>query len=127
MRYEFRCQSCGETASDTHFAPIGAPIDHPCTICGGLLRRMVSTPGIVREMAPHFNIATGTYVTNNQHHKDELSRAAEKQSIRTGMDVKYQQVDLRDNDCNKVNEEGKDAKARKEYARARGQIPPGAD
>lgn len=59
-------------------------------------------------MQPHFNNATGEYVTGERNFKDALKRKSEEMTVRTGMEHNYAPVDLREKDALGVTDEGLD-------------------
>jgi hypothetical protein len=89
--YAYVCDTCGDFDSQTRADR------QPCPECGvESRRRFVVTMGAV--LHEHYNPAFGTTVSSNRQALDLTKIAAEEQSIRLGMDVKYELVDAHDSD-----------------------------
>ena len=68
---------------------------HHCQNCGLQARRRFSFQ-IAASFREHWNVATGAYVTNRRQFEDKLKLASEEQTLKLGMEVDYQPVDLSD-------------------------------
>ena len=105
MIYSYICQSCQQEYHIAKFSPIGGHMDMPCQSCGGLVVRRASFV-FRRGMAPHYNEATGSYVSSNRQFKDELKRKSEEATIRTGMEHNFQPVDVTEAKALGVTDDG---------------------
>jgi hypothetical protein len=64
---------------------------------------------IARSVAEHFNLSTGTYVTNEHALREDLKRQSDSESERTGLDHHYEYLspaDMADAAARGVTEEG---------------------
>lgn len=88
--FEYICDSCGHRTESTTRGDI-----HHCENCGLTARRRFSFR-VASPFREHFNLATGAYVTNRTQFEDRLKMASEEQTLKMGMEVDYQPVDMRD-------------------------------
>lgn len=113
MDYSFLCEPCDAEIILREYQPIGASPSATCPLCGGRIKRMVSSPSIVHGTEPHFNVATNTFIQSDSHYKSELSRLSDEMSERTGANHKYVPVDLREREALGVTDEGLDTTAKR--------------
>jgi hypothetical protein len=59
-----------------------------------------------RMMHEHFNLSSGTVVSDHKQFRDDLKRASERATLRTGIPHDYQPVDLGEKEALGVTEEG---------------------
>lgn len=110
-RYTFSCIQCGFQDTDfTDYMPIGAQYSN-CPLCSSRMKRAASFY-FTREVGAHFNPAIGHRISNKHEYKDGLKRAEEEQSIRTGVDAHYIEVDMGDTKTLGVTDEGLEGKFR---------------
>lgn len=91
--YEYRCRKCGNQVSTTEHLE-GEQL---CSQCGHRLGRVFSF-GIQRTTTinSHFNHSLGRVISSERHLRDELARASEAATERTGVNHNYQPLDYRD-------------------------------
>lgn len=88
-RYAYRCDGCG-SAVESNFR--GDRI--PCGCGLQASRRFVFQ--LATSFQPHFNAATGAYVTSKTDFEDKLKLLSETTSEKTGVFTDYQPVDMSD-------------------------------
>lgn len=95
--YEYGCRTCGSIITVYHG---GAPPKMPpnCPNCHTQPSRRFgfNTPSPNSSFQTHFNNSVGKVVRNPQEFKDELKRASEAQTLRTGVEHNYVPRDPRD-------------------------------
>ncbi len=89
--YEYRCQKCNAVIDSTTRADAV-----PCEACGHprALRRFSFSHK--PDMPAHFNPSTGTYVNNEAKFRDDLKRASDAATERTGITHNFTPTDPRD-------------------------------
>lgn len=75
------------------------------------MRRDYSTVSFSRSFQPHFNHSVGKFVNNKREFSDELKRASESASLRTGIDHNYKPIEM--NEAPGVTNEGLDETAKR--------------
>ena len=114
--YDYVCTQCAQITADQYF-PIKEPSTHiQCPQCGGLARKILAFPAIKRSMGEHYNASLGRHVSNEKDYKSGLAAASRLASARSGREVNYSPVDLRDRESVGVTEEGLDSTRRAEVA-----------
>lgn len=83
--YAYRCRSCGRTRDSLRREDV-----QPC-LCGGISRRDFRV-NIQPGFTPHFNIATGQYVSSDKEFREALKRTAEDNTLQTGTEHSYEPV-----------------------------------
>lgn len=121
--YEFRCSQCFIVETMHKYYPIGTIIDFPCPQCGGRMKRIASNIGFQRSMPAHYNPSVGTYVQNEREFRDELKRASDEASARTGMPHNFVPVDLNDRQSLGVTDDGMEQIERNNALSERGSAP----
>jgi hypothetical protein len=90
--YEYQCRTCGQVDSITH--PIEPDWNPPQNMgecpngCGTILRR-VYTLQIAKVMQEHYNSSVGKTVSSMRGYKDDLKRASEAATLKTGIPHNY--------------------------------------
>jgi hypothetical protein len=85
--------------------------------CSEIARRRFSF-SVLTPIQEHFNLATGTYVSNEQQVKDELKRQSDDLSARTGFNHDFQYLspsDMQDVAARKVTPEGLNEQGLRNY------------
>lgn len=100
--FEYRCENGHTTDTMTR----GASTE--CDVCYATAKRVFGF-SYKPAMPEHFNPTTGTYVPNEQAFKDDLKRASEKATLRTGIEHNYTPTDPTDMKSAGVTQEGLDA------------------
>lgn len=92
MIYAYKCGDCRTTVDSTYRGDALGPCPN-CTT--GVLKRRwsVNTAAVMQE---HFNNTTGTVVSSMSGFRDDLKRAGDEYSQRTGMDCDFQPRDWDD-------------------------------
>lgn len=85
--YSFVCRTCGKREDHPK------PYPYPCP-CGSILRRDYSSVGYTKSFVPHYNHSVGKYVRNESHFREELSKAEDAHSARTGLDCSFKQIEI---------------------------------
>lgn len=91
--YEFRCPECDLLFTESIPISEVSDIELTCPDDNTLLKRIFTSPGVIRDMPGHFNTSAGKYVPNLRTLKDEFKRMGEDYSKRTGMDSDFQVID----------------------------------
>ena len=86
--YEYRCRTCRTTQTSTTYGLDVCLVDG----CLGALKRVYSI-SFTRPFAEHFNHTVGKPVSSQQQFADELKRASEEASLRTGVEHRYVPTD----------------------------------
>ncbi len=85
--YEHRCSACRsvQTSEERDATKL------TCALCGARLKRRYNfySPPPFRE---GFNHSVGTYISSNRELREELKRASEKATIRSGTETTYAMV-----------------------------------
>lgn len=68
---------------------------------------------LVKPMQEHYNPTVGRVITNKRQFADGLKVASERETLRTGIEHKYVEVDPTDSKALGVTEEGLDTTARR--------------
>lgn len=98
--YEYRCSDDATHTRDLHCSPddaLKAVYDkgQMCCPCGGVYKRRFSLtfPTMLHE---HFNDTVGKPIHSHRQFRDELRRASDHATERTGIPHDYQPIDLHD-------------------------------
>jgi len=98
--YEWYCKLCNEIIQVEKY--LDSPPQHKCG--SWMVRRYsISTR---RSMPEHFNASVGKYVSNENQFRDELKRASEEATLRTGMEHRFVPIDPREKASLGVSDEG---------------------
>lgn len=102
--YRFFCTSCNAVTE------ILSRDNPACPYCAQMMRRDWRFH-LGRDEVPeaHFNHTTGTVVHSKNDFRDQLKRLSEKATLNTGMEHRYEPVDLSDKKALGVTDEGLDA------------------
>lgn len=104
MIYEYKCPNCQAHAESFTRAD---RITAHCQSCDSEqeFRRVfsISTQAVMQE---HWNATVNKPISSHRQFVDELKRAAEVASLRTGMEHKYETIDSRDKEALGVTDEG---------------------
>lgn len=73
-------------------------------------------------MPEHFAHSVGKVVRGRKHFREELQRASDAATARTGVPHRFEPVDLRDREALGVTDEGLDATARRAVAEGRAEV-----
>lgn len=104
--YEHRCE-CGRETTTSR--PMNADtMSKFCPECGEAMQRLWSAPAVHR-FVEHFSQATGQEVGSQRQFREQLKRASEEATIRTGIPHNYVPVDLRDKAATGVTDAGMEA------------------
>lgn len=89
--YDFTC-GCGQESS-TARGMDGNTMDKTCPTCGEDMSRRFSSFGFKR-FQEHYSPATGQHVSSEREFKDQLKRASEEATKKTGIPHNFVPVDL---------------------------------
>jgi|TARA_R110000824_G_scaffold45443_3_gene131406 putative FmdB family regulatory protein len=109
--YLYRCRGCG-----THGQKWQKHTEDPmvkCPECRAPTLRRVFSFAMKAMMHEHFDQTVGKVISDPKQFKEELRRASEKETERTGRKVNYVPVDLNDKESLRVTEEGMDSTLRR--------------
>lgn len=88
MIYGYKCRSCGNSRES-----ILRDDTRPCA-CGGVSRRDYHVSIRSRSaFQPHFSHSVGQYVYTEMGFNESLKRAAERNTIATGVEHQYEMID----------------------------------
>lgn len=94
--YHYRCSRCSiEEEHYFMFADYEQSVKVVCPQCGYTMERVLSF-AFHRGMSEHYNPTVGRVVKNSRDFHDELKRASEAATIRTGIPHNYQPIDIAD-------------------------------
>jgi predicted nucleic acid-binding Zn ribbon protein len=106
-RYGYRCPRCGNELT------IRLPIEDYdpslpvlCTRCGDTCRRTYQPLPFRLPTEGHWNQSVGRYVSGDREFRDELRRASDAATERTGIPHDYKPIDPRDTEALGVTGEG---------------------
>lgn len=88
-KYAYRCDGCGNAVESN---VRGDRIPCECGLTAS--RRFVFQ--LASPFREHWNSAVGRFVSNRVDFEDQLKRTSEEQSVKTGMPVDIQPIDLQD-------------------------------
>ena len=109
--YLYRCRGCG-----VHGQKWQKHTEDPmvqCPECRAPTLRRVFSFAMKAMMHEHFDQTVGKVISDPKQFKEELRRASEKETERTGRKVNYVPVDLNDKESLRVTEEGMDSTLRR--------------
>lgn len=115
--FDYRCEQ-GHITRDVHQS-IHTPLDDqrtiPCHFCDAPAHKLIAFPVVKKSLQPHHNLATGSYIQNEQALRSEFSRLSDEASERTGVTHSY--VPLDNNEAREVcgvDDEGLDSTRRRQ-------------
>ena len=109
--YLYRCRGCGVHGEKWQRHTEEPLVD--CPDCQSPSLRRVYSFAMAAVMHEHFDHTVGKVISDPRQFTEELNRAAEKESERTGRKVNYVPVDLGDRESLRVTEEGMDSTLRR--------------
>ena len=109
--YLYRCHECGVHGEKWQRHTEEPLVD--CPECQSPSLRRVYSFAMAAVMHEHFDHTVGKVISDPRQFTEELNRAAEKESERTGRKVNYVPVDLGDRESLRVTEEGMDSTMRR--------------
>lgn len=89
--YLFACPCSQE--SSTHRPMTGNTMDKTCPNCGEPMNRRFTPPGF-KTFREHYSAAVGKVVSSDREFREDLKRASEEASIKTGIPHNFVPVDL---------------------------------
>ena len=98
--HDYRCPA-GHTARDV-YQRLADPVQATRTMrcpdpdCNLFAVKVIAMPGVKRSFAEHMNTATGKYTQTAAEHRENLKRASEKATLRTGIEHNYVPMDHAD-------------------------------
>ena len=109
--YLYRCRECGVHGEKWQRHTEEPLVD--CPECDADALKRVYSFAMKAIMHEHFDPTVGKVISDPRQFKEELSRASEKESERTGRNVNYVPVDLSDKESLRVTDEGLDSTMRR--------------
>lgn len=91
--YEFE-SPCGAFLSTSR--PMNEDTLHKTCECCGLEARRVFSDFAFHRFTPHYSPAVGKPVSSQKEFREDLKRASEEATLRTGMPHDFQPIDIRD-------------------------------
>ena len=111
--YTYRCPWCNNEWD--RFFPFDES-DTPvyCSYDGCHAEKVLSIGAFHRSMPAHYNMSVGKHVSNIREFKDDLKRASETASQRTGIAHNFTPIDMRDPAQTRATEDGLETTRKRE-------------
>ena len=124
--YEYRCQLCGHIETSDERADDLRHRSHvkrgEVLVCSGLLRRVWAV-NFAPVMQEHFNSTVQRPISSMRQFEQELRRASDEASERTGIDHRFAPVDPTDRKALGVTSDGLEATNRTRQANGLRPVP----